>query len=54
LIPLPLYGSGFFLALILAANSQTNCLSIQETCKTFFNLSSSFTSNQAGTSISTL
>jgi hypothetical protein len=31
LIPLPLYGSGFLNTLILAAISQTNCLSIPST-----------------------
>jgi hypothetical protein len=54
LIHFPLYGSGFFFALILEANSQTNCLSIPEMCKRFLNLSSKATFNQAGTDISTL
>jgi len=54
LIPLPLYGSGFFFALILAANSQTNCLSIPVKCKTFFCLSSKATFNSEGILTSTL
>jgi hypothetical protein len=54
LIHFPLYGSGFFLALTLAANSQTNCLSIQDICKTFFAFSSNSAFNPAGTGISTL
>jgi hypothetical protein len=54
LIPLPLYGSGFFFALTLAANSPTNCLSKPEICKTFFCLSSNSAFNQVGTFISTL
>jgi hypothetical protein len=54
LIHLPLYGSGFFFALILEANSQTNCLSIPEMSNTFLAFSSNSAFNPAGTSTSTL
>jgi len=54
LIHLPLYGSGFFFALILEANSHTSCLSTPEMCTTFLAFSSIATFNHAGTSTSTL
>lgn len=49
-----LYGSGFFIDLILEANSQTNCLSIPEICNTFFCFSSIWAFNSDGTLTSTL
>jgi len=54
LIHLPLYGSGFFFALILEANSHTNCLSTPEICKIFLAFSSIATFKPAGTATSTL
>jgi len=54
LIHLPLYGSGFFFALILEAYSHTSCLSAPEICNIFLAFASISTFIQAGTSISTL
>jgi hypothetical protein len=54
LIHFHLYGSGFFFALILEANSHTNCLSIHVICKTFFCFSSKAICIHSGGNTSTL